>query len=257
MPSPVRCLVVLPPSYDTSPERRYPVLYFLHDGWGNGRTLEQRGVAKEARQRMADGRLPEFLIVAPDAPGSWFSDSHDGVRRFEQFLVEDLPRWVESHHRGIPAQSARGITGISMGGYGSVKTALRHPDLYGTVSSLAGALIPIGWKDLERYNWITRYTLKRVFGTDAQNNSLDENDPWIVLWKLCFERPPFVVHMRGGTEDFYGLERVAVQYGMLLNEHGVPTTVVVEPGTHDWRYWRTSMIDILAWHAARFEYDPR
>ena len=144
-----------------------------------------------------------------------------------------------------------------MGGYGSVKTALRHPDLYGTVSSLSGALIPIGWKDLERYNWITRYTLKRVFGTDERNNSLDENDPWIVLWKLCFEKPPFVVHMRGGTEDFYGLERVAVQYGMLLNEHGVPTTVVVEPGTHDWRYWRTSMLDILAWHAARFEYDPR
>jgi len=257
MPSPVRCLVVLPPSYAASPERRYPVLYFLHDGWGNGRTLEQRGVAKEARRRMADGRLPEFLIVAPDAPGSWFSDSHDGVHRFEQFLVEDLPRWVESHYRGIPAQSARGITGISMGGYGSVKTALRHPDLYGTVSSLAGALIPIGWKDLERYNWITRYTLKRVFGTDAQNNSLDENDPWIVLWKLCFEKPPFVVHMRGGTEDFYGLERVAVQYGMLLNERGVPTTVVLEPGTHDWRYWRTAMIDILAWHAARFEYDPR
>jgi len=37
----------------------------------------------------------------------------------------------------------------------------------------------------------------------------------------------------------------------------VPTTVVLEPGTHDWRYWRTAMIDILAWHAARFEYDPR
>jgi putative tributyrin esterase len=257
MPSPVRCLVVLPPSYATSPERRYPVLYFLHDGWGNGRTLEQRGVAKEARARMADGRLSEFLIVAPDAPGSWFSDSHDGVRRFERFLAEDLPKWVESRHRGIPTQSARGISGISMGGYGSIKTALRHPDLYGTVSALAGALIPIGWKDLERYNWVTRYTLKRVFGSDAQNNSLDENDPWNVLWKLCFQKPPFVVHMRGGTEDFYGLERVAVQYGMLLNEHGVPTTVVLEPGTHDWQYWRRAMIDILAWHAARFEYDPR
>ena len=56
-----------------------------------------------------------------------------------------------------------------------------------------------------------------------------------MLWGLCFETPPFVVHMRGGTEDFYGLERVAAQYGMLLNERGVPTTVVLEPGTHDWR----------------------
>ena len=257
MPSPVRCLVVLPPSYFTSPARRYPVLYFLHDGWGNGRTLERRGVAQAARRRMAEGTLPEFLIVAPDAPGSWFSNSHDGVRRFEDFLAGDLPRWVEARHRGVPAKGSRGITGISMGGYGSVKTALRHPELYGSVSAIAGALIPFDWKSLERYSWVARYTLTRVFGREEKNNSLDENDPWVVLWGLCFERPPFAVHMRGGTEDVYGLERVAAQYGMLLNERGVPTTVVLEPGTHDWSYWKKAMADILAWHAARFEYDAR
>jgi S-formylglutathione hydrolase FrmB len=257
MPSPVRCLVVLPPSYFSAPERRYPVLYFLHDGYGNVRTLERRGVARDARARMADGRLPEVLIVAPEGVGSWFSDSHDQTRRFETFLAEDLPRWVEARHRGIPAKASRGITGISMGGYGSVKTALRHPDLYGSVSAIAGALIPFDWKSLERYNWVARYTLTRVFGGDERDNSLDENDPWHVLWGLCFDRPPFEIHMRGGTEDFYGLERVAAQYGMLLNERGVPTTVVLEPGTHDWRYWRTAMRDILAWHAERFDYDGR
>ncbi len=109
MPSAVRCLVVLPPSYDSSPGRRYPVLYFLHDGWGNGRTLERRGVAQEARARMADGRLPEFLIVAPDAVGSWFSDSHDGVRRFEQFLVggpSPLGRDPPPRHPGEGAPAA-------------------------------------------------------------------------------------------------------------------------------------------------------
>jgi S-formylglutathione hydrolase FrmB len=257
MPSPVRCLVVLPPSYDSSPGRRYPVLYFLHDGWGNGRTLERRGVAQAARRRMAEGRLPEFLIVAPDGPGSWFSNSHDGSRRFEDFLVDDLPRWVESRHRGIASKASRGITGISMGGYGSVKTALRHPDLYGSVSAISGALIPFDGKSLERYSWVARYTLKRVFGKDETNNTREANDAWHVLWGLCFEEPPFVAHMRGGTDDVYGLERVAVQYAMVLNERGVPTTVVLEPGTHDWRYWKRSMIDILAWHAERFEYDPR
>ena len=51
-----------------------------------------------------------------------------------------------------------------------------------------------------------------------------------MLWGLCFETPPFVVQLRGGTEDFYGLDGVAAQYGMLLNERGVPTTVVLEPG---------------------------
>jgi S-formylglutathione hydrolase FrmB len=257
MPRAVDCLVVLPPSYAAASSRRYPVLYFLHDGWGNGRTLERRGVVEDALARMRAGSLPEFLIVAPNGPGSWFSDSHDGKRRFETFLASDLPNWVETNYRALPAKGSRGVTGISMGGYGALKTALRHPDLYGTVSSLSGALIPFGWRDLDRYNWIARYTLKKVFGGDERDNSLDENDPWNVLWGLCFDAPPFLVHMRGGTDDVYGLERVAAQYGMLLNARGVPTTVVLEPGAHDWTYWRGAMMDILAWHAARFEYDDR
>jgi len=257
MPSPVRCLVLVPPSYASSLQRRYPVLYFLHDGWGDRRTLERRGVAREVLARMKKGELPEFLIVAPEGSGSWFSDSHDGSRRYEAFLAEDLPRWVEAHYRALAAKPSRGGTGISMGGYGAVKTALRHPALFGSVSALSGALIPFGWEDLKRYGWAARFTLTRVFGADEKDNSLEENDAWNVLWGLCFDEPPFVVHMRGGTEDLYGLERVAAQYGMLLNERGVPTTVVLEPGTHDWRYWGRAMMDILGWHGARFEYDAK
>ncbi len=256
LPKPAEVLVVTPPSYASSPGRRFPVLYFLHDGYGDGRTLERRGIAVEALVRMKDGRLPEFLIVAPDAPGSWFSDSYDGKRRYEEFLTGDLPRAIEERFRVIPGRRARGITGISMGGYGAVKTALRHPGLYASVSSLSGAIIPFGWDELERYSFVARYTLKSVFGRSRQENSLDANDAWHILWGLCFAAPPFEVELRAGTEDVYGLDGVAAQYGILLNDAGVPTTVVLEPGRHDWSYWKHAMLDILAWHGARFEYDP-
>ena len=257
LPNPAEVLVVTPPSYASSPGRRYPVLYFLHDGYGDGRTLLRRGVAAQALARMADGRLPEFLIVAPDAPGTWFSDSHDGKRRWEEFLAGDLLRAIEDRYRVLPGQHARGITGISMGGYGAVKTALKHPDLYGSVSSLSGALIPFGWDELARYNVVAQYTLKSVFGKSKQDNTLDANDAWHILWGLCFATPPFEVELRAGTEDVYGLDGVAAQYAMQLNDSGVPTTVVLEPGGHDWAYWKRAMLDILAWHGARFEYDPR
>lgn len=255
VPEPVEVLVVTPPSYDSSPGRRYPVLYFLHDGYGDSRTLWRRDVAAQALERMRDGRLPEFLIVAPEGSGSWFSDSHDGTRQYEQFLALHLPLWVESRYRVLPGQGARGITGISMGGYGAVKTALKHPELFGSVSSLSGALIPFGWADLPRYSLVARYTLKRVFGDTAEDNSLDSNDAWNVLWSVCFEEPPFDVQLRGGTEDIYGLGGVAAQFGMLLNERGVPATVVLESGGHDWDYWGPQMLDILRWHGERFEYD--
>src|SRR5262245_16827707 len=131
LPEPAKVLVLLPPSYSRERERRYPVLYFLHDGYGDARTLATRGVAAALSERMADGRLPEFLVVAPGAEGSWFSDFHDGSYRFERFLTEDLPREIELRYRVRPGQAARGITGISMGGYGAFKLALKHPALYG------------------------------------------------------------------------------------------------------------------------------
>jgi putative tributyrin esterase len=257
LPSPARCLVLEPPSYRTAAARRYPLLVFLHDGYGNVRTLERRGVAADLFARMADGRLPEFLVVAPGAPGSWFSDSADGRRRWEEFLTGDLIRQVELRYRVLPGAAARGLTGISMGGFGAVKIALKHPGLYGSVSALSGALIPIGLEDIPRYGWITRLTLKRVFGRHPDPKTLSANDVWDLLQQARFDRPPFVAHLRAGTDDFYGLDGVAAQYGTFMNEHGIPTEVVLEPGGHDWEYWRRALLSIAEWHAKRFSYDRK
>jgi S-formylglutathione hydrolase FrmB len=257
LPEPAKVLVLLPPSYAKDTARRYPVLYFLHDAWGGARSLESNGVAAMLEDRMSRGLLPEFLVVAPGAPGSWFSDSHDGIHRYEEFLTGDLIAQVEKRYRVRAGQDARGITGISMGGYGAFKIALKHPDLYGAVSSLSGALIPMEWDDLARYNAFARWTLKRVFGSSRQDNSLASNDVWEILRKLHFDTPPFAAHLRAGAQDFYGLDGVAAQFGVFLTEHGVPASVVLEPGGHDWAYWRRAMLPIAEWHGSNFSYDPK
>ena len=255
LPEAATCLVLEPPSYARFPKRRYPLLVFLHDGYGNVRTLDRRGVAADFSARMADGRLPEFFVVAPGASGSWFSDSRDGKRRWEEFLTGDLLRELERRYRIVPGRTGRAITGISMGGFGAVKIGLKHPEVYGAVSSLSGALIPIQWDDLARYNWITRLTLKRVFGNRPDANTLAANDVWQILHDRRFERSPFEAHLRAGTQDFYGLDGVAAQFGSYLNEHGIPTEVVLEAGDHDWNYWRRALVAVAEWHAKRFSYD--
>jgi putative tributyrin esterase len=255
LPAPGEYLLVKPPSFDREPRRRYPVLYFLHDGYGDVLTLERRGVAADLTARMRAGKLPEFLIVAPGAPGSWFSDTLDGSKRFETFIAGDLVRAIEATGRAIPEARSRGITGISMGGYGAYKIALKRPGFYGSVSALSGALIPFGADDLARYNAFARWTITRVFGHPDGPNTLAGNDVWEMLRDRQFEAPPFASHLRAGTEDDYRLDRVAAQYGMNLNEHGVPTTVILEPGRHDWDYWRPAMAAIAEWHASQFAYD--
>src|SRR5712692_160382 len=147
LPREARVFVLAPPSWPRQAGRRYPVLFFLHEIYGSGGSLASHGLAAELSARMRDGRLPEFFVVAPSAPAAWFSDSHDGRYRYEKFLTEDLIAWVERRYPVIPASRARGVTGISMGGYGAMKIALKRPNLYGSVSALSGALIPFDWSE--------------------------------------------------------------------------------------------------------------
>src|SRR5262249_46721002 len=142
--------VLEPPSYGSDQSRKYPALYFLHDFYGDNLALASHGVGEELLARMRDGRLQEFLVVAPSGPGSWFADSRDGRWRYEQFVIRDLVSEIESRYRVLRRAASRGITGISMGGYAAVRIALKHPELYGSVSALSGALIPFGPADLPR-----------------------------------------------------------------------------------------------------------
>jgi len=256
LPHEARVFVLAPPSWPRQAGRRYPVLFFLHEIYGSGGSLASHGVAAELSARMRDGRLPEFFVVAPSAPAAWFSDSHDGRYRYEKFLTEDLIAWVEKRYPVIPASRARAVTGISMGGYGAMKIALKHPDLYGSVSTLSGALIPFDWsEDLPRYSWIARWSLKRVFGKRRDDNSLAQNDVWSLLRAARFAHSPFRAHLMAGREDDYRLDQVAIQFGSNLNDHGVDATVVIEPGRHDWAYWRRGLLEIAEWHGRQFAYD--
>ncbi len=243
--------VFLPPSYGRGTVA-FPVLYFLHDVFGDDRVLRRHGVISRLETEMRAGALPEFLLVCPEGDGGWFSNSHDGRRRYEDFVAHDLAREIERRYRVLPGARNRGITGISMGGYGAVKIALHHPDEFGSVSGLSAATIPMEWEDIENVFFLTRRKIHRVFGRSRTDNSLAENDVWRILASKKTWSVPFEVFLLAGTEDKYRLDRVAAQYADLLNRHGIRATARLEPGVHDWPYWRSAMLEIVRWHAARF-----
>jgi S-formylglutathione hydrolase FrmB len=243
--------ILLPPSYAKG-STAFPVLYFLHDVFGDDRVLRRRGVVDRLRAAMRAGSLPEFLLVCPDGDGGWFSNSHDGRRRYEDFVAIDLPREIERRYRVRPGRENRGITGISMGGYGAVKIALHHPDEFGSVSGLSAAAIPMGWEDVEKIYFLARWRMHRVFGSSPDDNSLADNDVWRLLAAKEQWSVPFDVFLLAGTEDKYGLDHVAVQYADFLNRHGIRATARLEPGIHDWPYWREALLEIARWHGERF-----
>ena len=131
--------VLLPPSYDKAKARRYPVVYFLHGyqtkaeqimGWG---PMQQRYEAAMAATKR------EFIVVVPDSftkqSGSMYSDSVT-VGNFETFTAKELVAYVDGHYRTIAKRESRGLAGHSMGGYGTLRLGMKHPDVYSALYAM-------------------------------------------------------------------------------------------------------------------------
>ncbi|WPP50639.1 alpha/beta hydrolase [Catalinimonas niigatensis] len=133
--------VYLPPGYDGS-NQSYPVIYFLHGFTGDNTMLSS--MSEILDYAISAKRIRPFILVVPDQKttygGSFYSNS--GVfGNWEDFTVFDLVDYMDKTYRTIPDKESRGITGHSMGGYGALKIAMHHPDIFNTVYAISpGAL---------------------------------------------------------------------------------------------------------------------
>jgi enterochelin esterase-like enzyme len=129
-------IVVLPPSYATSPGRRYPVLYALH-GYSIGaeQWIHEIHVPQVIEGAFAQG-AKEMIVVLPDSKtihnGSMYSSSIT-TGDFETFIARDLIRYIDGHYRTIPDRLSRGLVGHSMGGYGTSRIGMKHADMFGAI----------------------------------------------------------------------------------------------------------------------------
>jgi S-formylglutathione hydrolase FrmB len=228
-----------PPSYETEPSRRFPVLYFLHDAQGDEGVLWREKVADTLFEAMRAGNLPELLLVAPRGNGSWFVDSYNGASRYAAFLSEDLVPFIESRYRVLPDRASRAAAGISMGGYGAIRWGLARPDLFTAVAGLSPAVQQLDLAGVQALPFFIRPSLTRVFGRTGRANNLRAND----LYDMLLSNPDLgarapEVLVRCGTEDKYRLAEIAGFFSKYLDAMGVVHTVTLESGVHDWPYWR-------------------
>ncbi len=132
--------IYLPPGYEES-NKRYPVIYFLHGFTG---THEMQGMKEILDYAIESKRIRPFILVIPNQlttyGGSFYSNS-EYFGNWEDFTAFDLVSYVDKNYRTIATKESRGITGHSMGGYGAIKLAMHHPDIFNTVYAISpGAL---------------------------------------------------------------------------------------------------------------------
>ncbi|MGW1195287.1 alpha/beta hydrolase [Streptomyces sp. NPDC002536] len=132
-----RIRILLPDDYATAPAKRYPVLYFLHGASDDPANPGLAYPALAATQKM--------ITVIPDGGRrGWYTDWRDqnsaaGAQKWETFHIGQVLPFIDANLRTIADKKARAVAGISMGGFGALHYAQRHPDLFSQVASLSGA----------------------------------------------------------------------------------------------------------------------
>jgi S-formylglutathione hydrolase FrmB len=265
-------VVYLPAGYDDQPARRWPVFYYLHGLGGN----EMNWVKGGEIDKTADRLGLAAIIVMPDGDDGFYVDGvgpvdydacmKDGTgmfmpgheptrtscvrkRDYEHYITKDLVTHVDATYRTIATKEGRAIAGLSMGGFGALQLAMRHPDLFAAAASHSGvvSLIYNGpnpyqkdkvelLKDVKQWGGpdeIKRWVLG-LLGTDIAH--WREYDPTTLVDTL--KPGTLALYIDCGTEDFFTLQNHAAWLHDLLLAKKIDHAFYLGPGGHDFKFWK-------------------
>jgi S-formylglutathione hydrolase FrmB len=237
--------VLLPPSYDTEKTRRYPILYLLHGLGDNDQFLIHSGGMNLVQDLWERKKLGEFLIVTPAAGMSFYINSQDGKRKYEDFFLQEFMPGVEKRYRAQAGRSSRGIAGISMGGYGALHIAFRHPQLFAAVGAHSAALIEklpnVSAQNARQMSQLR--ALGEAFGSPFDAAFWKANDPLTIA--RTANLAGLKIYFDCGSEDDYGFDAGAEALDKLLTSRHIPHEFHLYPGGHDWDYFAAHLPALL------------
>jgi enterochelin esterase-like enzyme len=227
--------VYLPPGYTTHPHRRYPVVYLLHGVPGRpGAFLATVRMGVVEDELVALHKIRPVILVMPFGSTGSFTDKEwaNGVRPhegWETFVARDLVRAIDRRYRTIRHGWARGLAGLSEGGYGALNIGLHHPGEFKVLES---------WSGYERAD-----PLRAIFGRGRA--ILTRNSPLLTLPHAARELRAAHTYFwfYSGSDDRY--EKQNASFAKLLARQNLPYRYRIVRGGHNWALWRGNAADAL------------
>jgi len=245
--------VAFPPGYEASSNQRYPTLYFLHGLFEDEHSWIDRGGEQIWSSLTEQGELTKFIVVLPAGGRSFYVNSQDGRERYEDFFIQELVPEIDRRYPTLAIASERGISGVSMGGYGALHLAMRHPEVFGSASAHSAALLPKFPDPLPtegRWGFYAR-VLQESFGSPLNETYWEANSP-LTLAEHPERFPQLALYFDCGDHDRYGFEEGAELLDHVLTQKGFPHTFALRPGGHGWDYLHQYMQFSLGFHSKVF-----
>ena len=228
--------IVLPSSYLLQPQSRPRVLYLLHGRGGSYTNWQTMSHIAEAAS------LSSFILVMPPGDESYYLNAaYKPDSRYEDYITQDLIRDVELHYRVTTERSGRAIAGVSMGGFGAVSLALKHPEMYFFAGSLSGPM-DFAERGFNFNNPDKSMVDTRLFGFGIMRR---KEDPLHLIrrFRSRQEEVPFLF-IACGLQD--GLIDVNRAFAKRLDATSIPHIYSEASGGHNWTYWNAEAQHLLS-----------
>ena len=222
--------VLLPREYARDPERRFPVLYWLHGTGGGGAGVAV--LAESCSDAMARGLMPPAIVVFPNGlANGMYCDWKDGTVLGERVFIDDLVPHVDATFRTVATREGRIVEGFSMGGYGAGRFGFKFPELFCGVSMLAAGPVQRDFTYAPRGERLREALLAQVYGGDLAY--FREVSPWsLAETNAARIRGTMSIRMAIGARD-ETLPANEALHGH-LESLGIPHEFTVLPGLgHD------------------------
>lgn len=246
--------ILLPRDWDAQPNARWPVLYLLH-----GAKFDKSDPTPNSTLWSTQTDLVAFtadsnlLVVMPEGGNDgwysdWYNDGANGAPGWETFHLDELRGVLEQQFR---ASSVRAIAGVSMGGFGALSYAARHPGLFRAAASYSGDLDSVGaWFLTSLPSFFNGDNMDLVWGNllfslarwSAHNpTALAGALTSIPLFVACGNGAPGPLDAPGAASDL--LEQAVAPTSLtfvaaLAARNPLLTTDFYGSGTHSWPYWQ-------------------
>ena len=235
--------IYLPPGYNET-DMRYPVLYLLHGSGDDHTGWVQFGQVQHITDKaIADGICGPMIIVMPDANTGirGYFNMPDGTYNYENFFFDELIPFIEGTYRVRSERRFRAISGLSMGGGGTIYYTLHRPDVFAAAAPLSATTQAFRTQttqltEEQNAEFVNQHTIRSILDNASEE---DMKNIQHVRWYISC-----------GDDDF--LYKDNSEMHIIFRDRNIPHEYRVKDGAHTWSYWRMELPEVLSFVSKSF-----
>ena len=242
----VKYSVYLPPNFESS-DKSYPVVYLLNGFTGDETDWTRVGLVQATTDELIRGKkITPMVIIMPDGDDRLYMNKADGSYPYEDMIIKELMPYVEDKYRIKSEKKYRSTSGLSMGGAGSLRLALKHHELFGACAAFSSAVVTDAEiKQIPQENFDNYFARidPELVGKEGEDRLTDSYNDSSILHLINNKDPELLktvnIYFDCGDDDFLAIGNSQLHIDLLKKR--IPHEYRVRDGGHTWNFWVDSL----------------